>query len=90
MSTFLGELIGTMLLIILGNGVVAGVLLNKSKVKDAGWIVITLAWGLAVTFSIYAVGQISGAHINPAVTLGFAAAGEFNETFMHSRLTTGR
>ena len=77
MSTFLGELIGTMLLIILGNGVVAGVLLNKSKVKDAGWIVITLAWGLAVTFSIYAVGQISGAHINPAVTLGFAASGEF-------------
>jgi len=81
MSTFIGEMIGTMLLIILGNGVVAGVLLNKSKVKDAGWIVITLAWGLAVTFSIYAVGEISGAHINPAVTLGFAAAGEFNETF---------
>ena len=77
MSTFMGELIGTMILIILGNGVVAGVLLNRSKVKDAGWLVITFAWGLAVTFAIYAVGQISGAHINPAVTLGFAASGEF-------------
>ena len=52
MSGFAGELIGTMLLIILGNGVVAGILLERSKVKDAGWLVIALAWGLAVTFSI--------------------------------------
>lgn len=87
MSGFAGELIGTMLLIILGNGVVAGILLERSKVKDAGWLVIALAWGLAVTFSIYAVGQFSGAHINPAVTLGFAASGEFPWSDVPSYIT---
>ena len=77
MSTFTGEFIGTMLLIILGNGVVGGVVLNHSKAKDGGWVVVTIAWGLAVTMAIYAVGNISGAHINPAVTLSFAATGNF-------------
>ena len=77
MSTFLAELLGTMILIILGNGVVGGSVLNKSKSFNSGWLVITLAWGLAVTMAIYAVGSISGAHINPAVTLGLAAVGEF-------------
>jgi len=77
MSTFLAEFLGTMILIILGNGVVGGVVLNKSKSFGSGWIVITLAWGLAVTMAIYAVGSVSGAHINPAVTLGLAAVGEF-------------
>lgn len=77
MSAFWAEVVGTMLLIILGDGVVGGVLLNKSKAQNGGWIVITAGWGLAVAMSVYAVGNISGAHINPAVTVGFAAAGQF-------------
>ncbi|MEL6944439.1 MAG: aquaporin, partial [Bacteroidota bacterium] len=75
MSPFLGELIGTMILIILGDGVVGGVLLKDSKAENAGWIVITIAWGLAVTMGVYAVGDVSGAHLNPAVTLGLASIG---------------
>ena len=78
MTNFLGELVGTMLLVLLGNGVVAGVLLKNSKAESSGWIVITIAWGLAVAFAVYAVGGISGAHINPAVTIGLAAVGEFS------------
>ncbi|PCJ87566.1 MAG: aquaporin [Flavobacteriales bacterium] len=77
MTEFAGELIGTMILIILGCGVVGGAVLNKTKSQNAGWIVITLGWGLAVAMAVYAVGGISGAHINPAVTLGLAAVGEF-------------
>ncbi|MFA1819884.1 MIP/aquaporin family protein [Virgibacillus oceani] len=77
MSVFLAELIGTMILIILGAGVVGGVVLKKSKAEGAGWVVITIGWGLGVAMGVYAVGNFSGAHINPAVTLGFAAAGEF-------------
>ncbi|MBM7599419.1 glycerol uptake facilitator protein [Virgibacillus halotolerans] len=77
MSEFLAELIGTMILIILGAGVVGGVVLKKSKAEDAGWVVVTLGWGLGVTMGVYAVGNFTGAHLNPAVTLGFAAAGEF-------------
>ncbi len=77
MPEFLAEVIGTMILIILGGGVVGGVVLKKSKAEDAGWVVITIGWGLGVTMGVYAVGSFTGAHINPAVTLGFAAAGEF-------------
>ncbi|GIN84810.1 glycerol uptake facilitator protein [Heyndrickxia sporothermodurans] len=77
MSEFLAELIGTMILIIFGGGVVGGVVLKRTKAEGAGWIVITIGWGLAVTMGVYAVGSISGAHLNPAVTLGFAAIGEF-------------
>ena len=77
MSKVLAEIIGTMILIILGDGVVANVLLNKSKGKDSGWIVIATGWGLAVTVAVYAVGWISGALINPAVTIGLAAIGSF-------------
>ena len=77
MSEFLAEVIGTMILIIFGGGVVAGVVLKDSKAEGSGWIVITIAWGLAVTMAVYAVGSFSGAHINPAVTLGLASVGEF-------------
>jgi glycerol uptake facilitator protein len=64
------EIIGTALLILLGDGVVAGVLLTKSKAQDSGWIVITFGWGFAVMVGAYAVGHFDGAHLNPAVTLG--------------------
>lgn len=77
MSEFLGEMIGTMILIVLGGGVVGGVSLKKSKAEGAGWIVVTIGWGLGVTMGVYAVGGLTGAHLNPAVTLGFAAVGEF-------------
>ncbi len=77
MTPFWGEFIGTMILILLGDGVVGGVILKNTKSENAGWVVITLAWGLAVTMAIYAVGQISGAHINPAVTIALAAEGSF-------------
>jgi len=66
-----GEIIGTGLLILLGDGVVAAVLLAKSKAENSGWIVITFGWGMAVTMAIYSVGQFTGAHLNPAVTVGF-------------------
>lgn len=77
MSVFLGELIGTMLLLIFGGGVVAGVILKGTKAESAGWIVITSGWGLAVAIAIYAVGSVSGAHLNPAVTISLACAGDF-------------
>jgi glycerol uptake facilitator protein len=77
MQAYLGEFIGTMILIILGDGVVAGVLLRNSKAENSGWVVITLGWGMAVAVAVYCVGQFSGAHINPAVTLGFAVSGQF-------------
>ncbi|HTG45900.1 MAG TPA: MIP/aquaporin family protein [Verrucomicrobiae bacterium] len=77
MSPFVAEIIGTMLLIILGDGVVANVLLNRSKGQNSGWIVITVGWGLAVTVAVYSVGWISGGHLNPAVTIALAAIGQF-------------
>ena len=77
MSPFMAELIGTMLLILLGDGVVANVLLNDTKGNNSGWIVITTAWGLAVFVGVTVAGPISGAHLNPAVTIGLAIAGKF-------------
>jgi glycerol uptake facilitator protein len=77
MQPFTAEAIGTMLLVLLGDGAVAGVLLNKSKAQNAGWMVVTTGWALGVAMAVYAVGRISGAHINPAVTLGLAVAGKF-------------
>lgn len=81
MHIFTAELIGTALLILLGNGVVAGVVLRGTKNENSGWIVITIGWALAVTFAVYAVGGISGAHLNPAVTLALAATGQWAEPF---------
>jgi glycerol uptake facilitator protein len=74
---YFAEFIGTAILILLGDGVVAGVLLRDSKAENSGWIVITLGWGLGVAVAVYTVGGVSGAHINPAVTLGLASIGEF-------------
>ena len=76
MRILTAELVGTMLLILLGDGVVAGVLLAKSKAEKSGWIVITTGWALAVAMGVYAVGRISGAHLNPAITLSLAAVGK--------------
>ena len=78
MSIFGAEVIGTAILILLGNGVVACVLLNLSKGQNSGWIVITFGWGMGVMAGAFAVGQFSGAHLNPAVTLGFAIAGNID------------
>ena len=69
MSAFIAEIIGTASILLFGCGVVAGVLLDKSKSNGAGWIVITFAWAIGVTLGIYASGQFSGAHLNPAVTI---------------------
>jgi glycerol uptake facilitator protein len=72
---FLAEVLGTGTLILLGDGVVAGVLLAKSKAQNSGWVVITLGWGLAVFSGVVVAGPISGAHLNPAVTLAVALNG---------------
>jgi glycerol uptake facilitator protein len=72
-NIFVAEMVGTAILVLLGDGVVAAVLLNQSKAQNAGWIVICFGWGLAVAIAVYAVFQFSNAHINPAVTLGLAA-----------------
>lgn len=78
MSPYVAEFFGTMLLIMLGDGVVAGVVLKGTKSENAGWLSIVIGWGLAVTLAIYAVGSISGAHINPAVTIALAWSGSFD------------
>jgi glycerol uptake facilitator protein len=75
LSIFGAEVIGTALLILLGDGVVAAVLLSQSKAENGGWIVITFGWAMGVMVGVFAVAQFSGAHLNPAVTVGFAVAG---------------
>ena len=77
MSPFTAELVGTMILVTLGDGVVANVLLHKSKGQNAGWIVVTAGWAFGVAVAAYCVNAISGAHLNPAITLGLAAIGKF-------------
>ncbi|WP_019240320.1 MULTISPECIES: MIP/aquaporin family protein [Bacillus] len=78
MSAFVGEIVGTMILIIFGCGVGAGLSLKKSFSNGGGWIVTTLAWGLGVTLAVFAVGSVSGAHLNPAVTVSLAIIGDFS------------
>jgi len=78
MSVYLAEFIGTAILLYFGNSVNAATTLNFSYAKGSGWIITTIGWGLSVTFGIYAVGTISGAHINPAVTTSLALAGEIS------------
>ncbi|MFT5517105.1 MAG: glycerol uptake facilitator protein [Rhodothermales bacterium] len=78
MTPFIAEIVGTALLVLLGDGVVANVVLKRTKGTDSGWIVITLGWGMAVFVGVFAVAAVSGAHINPAVTIALAAAGKFS------------
>jgi glycerol uptake facilitator protein len=77
MSPFMAEFLGTMLLILLGDGVVANVLLKDTKGNNSGWMVITTAWGLAVFVGVVVAGPYSGAHLNPAVTIALAITGKF-------------
>ncbi len=78
MNPYLAEIVGTALLVLFGNGVVANVVLARSKGHAGGWIVITAGWAFGVAIAVYAVGRISGAHINPAVTVALASAGSFS------------
>ena len=77
MNEYMAEFIGTFLLILLGNGVVANVVLKETKGHAGGWLLISMGWGLGVFVGVSVAGPVSGAHINPAVTLGLAAAGQF-------------
>ncbi len=82
LAMIISEVIGTMILIILGDGVVANVVLSKTKGNSSGWIVITAGWGFAVAIAVYVVGWIGGAHLNPAVTISLAAIGSFPWTLV--------
>lgn len=77
MELFVGELLGTFLLIVLGAGVVANVVLNRTYGQNSGYIVITWGWAIAVFVAVFVTGNISGAHINPAISIGLAVAGKF-------------
>lgn len=77
MSPLLSEFVGTAILLLLGNAVVANVVLKGTKGHNSGWIVITLGWGLAVFAAVFMMSNYGNAHLNPAVTLGFAVAGKF-------------
>ena len=87
MSPFLGEFIGTALLIIMGGGVVANVVLNKTKGQNSGWIVIAFGWAMAVFLGVYASNKLGGSgHLNPAVTIGLAAFGDFDPSLLATYL----
>lgn len=76
-TQLVGEFIGTLILVLLGNGVVAGNVLKDTKEENTGWIAITIGWGIAVTIGVYCSGFLSPAHLNPAVTIAMAATGAF-------------
>ena len=83
MSPFLGEFAGTALLIIMGSGVVANVLLTNTKGQNSGWIVITLGWAMAVFIGVYASTKLGGSgHLNPAITIALAAFGDFDTSLL--------
>ena len=77
MNSYLAEIVGTALLILFGNGVVANVVLARTKGNSSGWICITAGWAFAVAIAVFAVGRVSGAHLNPAVTIALASIGSF-------------
>ena len=77
MNPYVFEFLGTLILVLFGDGVCAACSLNKSKAQGGGWVVISLAWGLAVMMGVLVAGPVSGAHLNPAVSLGLAIAGKF-------------
>ena len=82
LDPYLAEFIGTAILLLLGTGVVANVLLKQTKGHDSGLIIITAGWGFSVVAAVACVGDISGAHLNPAVTIGLACAGEFDSSLV--------
>jgi glycerol uptake facilitator protein len=83
MSPFIGEFFGTALLILLGGGVVANVVLNKTKGQSSGWIVITFGWAMAVFLGVYASTNLGGSgHLNPAVTIALATFGDFDKSLL--------
>jgi glycerol uptake facilitator protein len=87
MSPFLGEFIGTALLIIMGSGVVANVVLSKTKGQNSGWIVITFGWAMAVFIGVFASNKLGGSgHLNPAVSIGLAAFGDFDPSLLGTYL----
>jgi glycerol uptake facilitator protein len=77
MTPFHGKILGTALLILFGDGTVANVILAKSKAQNAGWIVVVTGWAMGVFDGAFTVASISGAHLNPAVSLGLAITGKF-------------
>ncbi len=78
MSILVAEILGTMIMILLGNGVVANVVLKDTKGNNSGWIVITTGWALAVFVGVIVAGPYSGAHLNPAITIALATAGKLS------------
>ena len=82
MNPYVAEILGTALLLLLGNGVVANVLLKDTKGEGSGWLTINFGWGVAVFVSVFCVADFSDAHLNPAVTVGLALAGEFETSLV--------